>query len=259
MRRFYLPPEQCQGGSLVLTGSEAHHARHVLRLRLDERVTVLDGAGHDFRCKVDGFERDAVRLAVEEKLFHPHPPGRVTLLQAVPKGRLMEDVIQKATELGVFRIVPLLSERVVAHLDSREAAHKTAKWQLVAREAIKQCGSAWLPVVEAPVSLSELLGRNEGFELPLLASLGSGSRSPRDYFGAFNAKRGRMPQSVCAWVGPEGDFTPGETEAIRSSGALPITLGPLVLRTDTAAIYCLSVINYELHASAPAQTPASPP
>jgi 16S rRNA (uracil1498-N3)-methyltransferase len=158
----------------------------------------------------------------------------------------MEAIIQKATELGAFRIVPLLSERVVARFDDREAARKVEKWRLVAKEAIKQCGSAWLPTVELPLTLAQFLAREESFELALIASLEGGSRPARECFRAFEAEHRRLPQSVCVWVGPEGDFTPAETEAIKSHGVLPITLGRLVLRVETAAVYCLSILNHEL-------------
>jgi 16S rRNA (uracil1498-N3)-methyltransferase len=157
----------------------------------------------------------------------------------------MESIIQRATELGAARVIPLLSERVIAQFDQRDAAHKTSKWQLVAREAIKQCGAAWLPAVEPPLTPAEFLERKENFELPLIASLESGSRSAREYFRAFLAERGRLPRTACVWIGPEGDFTSSEMESIKSHGALPITLGRLVLRTETAAIYCLSVLNHE--------------
>jgi 16S rRNA (uracil1498-N3)-methyltransferase len=252
MHRFFLPPEHCRESSFCLTGDEAHHARHVVRVRPGERVAVLDGAGHEFLCEAQGYDRDEVRLTVIEKRFQPAPSSSITLLQAVPKGKLMEVIIQKATELGAFRIVPLLSERVVARLDDREGARKAGKWRLVAREALKQCGSAWAPTVDLPLTPNQFLARQESFELALIASLESGSRSAREYFRAFEAERRRMPRSVCVWVGPEGDFTPAETEAIKAHGALPITLGRLVLRVETAAIYCLSILNHEL------QPPAAP-
>ena len=242
---------------MVLTGSEAHHARHVVRLRRGERVGVVDGAGQAFVCEMQEFDHDQVWLTVLEKHCQAPPPGQITLLQAVPKGRIMEAIIQKATELGVSRIVPILSERVVAHLDEAAAARKAEKWRLVALEAIKQCGSAWLPVVEPPVTPALFLARKQSFELPLIASLEEGSRPARDYFRAFHAKCGRMPRSICVWVGPEGDFTPAETEAIKLHGALPITLGRLILRTETAAIYCLSVLNHELQSPISAETPPS--
>jgi 16S rRNA (uracil1498-N3)-methyltransferase len=251
MHRFYLPPEQCQRESLCLTGREAHHAQHVLRIRHGETVVVLDGAGHEFVCEVQTCEGGTARLTVVEKRPHPALASRITLLQAVPKGKLMEAIIQKATELGVSRIVPLLSERVVAQFDGEQRAHKADKWQQVATEAIKQCGFAWLPKVEAPLTPAEFLARQEAFELPLIASLQSGSRHAREYFLAFHGKHGRMPASLCVWVGPEGDFSPAETTAITSRGALPITLGPLVLRVETAATYCLSVLSYELQSPVP--------
>ena len=248
MHRFYLPPQQCQGQSLCLTGSEAHHAQHVLRVRPGEAVTVLDGAGGEFRCEVRGCPGRQVELQVLETRRHPLPRSQVTLLQAIPKAKLMEAIIQKATELGAWRIVPLLTERVVSQLDDMQRAQKQEKWQQVAVEAIKQCGQAWLPTVEAPLPPAQVLARKEAFDLPLIASLQSGSRHAREYFRAYADQHGRKPATLCIWVGPEGDFTPAEVEAITAQGAQPITLGPLVLRVETAATYCLSVLSYELTA-----------
>src|SRR5437762_8490836 len=162
MPRFYLPPEQCVNPPLFLTGREAHHAIHVLRLRRDNKVTVLNGAGAEFRCEVQEYDRDKVKLAVTEKITVPPLACQITLLQALPKGKIIEAIIQKATELGAFRIVPLLSERVVAaQLDAKALRHKTDKWRLVAIEAIKQCGSAWLPQIDSPVTPKQFLARHE--------------------------------------------------------------------------------------------------
>jgi len=248
MPRFYLTPDQCADAALFLAGREAHHAIHVLRLRPGDEVTVLNGAGAEFRCEVQEYDRDKVKLAVTEKITVPPLACQITLLQALPKGKIIESIIQKATELGVFRIVPLLAERVVAaQLESKALRNKTDKWRLVAIEAIKQCGSAWLPQIESPVTPKQFLARQEKFELPLIASLQSDSRHPREYFRAFYEKSGRMPRSICIWVGPEGDFTPEEVASVTASGALPVSLGHLVLRTETAAIYCLSILNYEVH------------
>ena len=144
--------------------------------------------------------------------------------------------------------MPLLSERVVAHLDEESAGDRAEKWRLVAIEAIKQCGSAWLPQIDVPLSPKAFLARGEKFDLPLIASLQPDSRHPRELFKQYFAERKRLPQTVCVWVGPEGDFTPAEMSAVKSAGALPITLGRLVLRSETAAVYCLSVLNYELQA-----------
>ena len=241
MHRFYLPPENCKGDELFLTGSEAHHALHVLCVRRGQSITVLDGVGHEFLCDVQQSDRDKIRLCVKERKTAASPPCRVTLLQAVPKGKLFEAIIQKATELGVTRIVPLLSERVVVHLNRNEAVRKAAKWQLVAVEAIKQCGATWLPLVETPMTPEQFLTRKEHFDLALVGSLQPDAKHPREYLRQVS-----RANSAAVWIGPEGDFTSAELGAIRASGAHSITLGPLVLRTETAAIYCLSVLNYEL-------------
>jgi len=250
MHRFYLAPDQCREPSLRLADREARHAIHVLRLRRGERVAVLDGAGNEFLCEVKNLEREAVQLAVVHQQFVPPLPCQVTLLQAIPKGKLFESIIQKATELGVARIVPILSERVVAQLDEETRPQKADKWRHVAVEAIKQCGSPWLPQIESPVTPKQFLARKEKIELPLIASLQDDRRHPRECFREFQAAHGRMPDSVCVWIGPEGDFTPAEINAIKTEGALPITLGRLVLRSETAAVYCLSILNYELQSSA---------
>jgi 16S rRNA (uracil1498-N3)-methyltransferase len=165
MANFFLTADQCAEPTLFLMGREAHHAQHVLRIRRGDRVKVLDGAGHEYGCEVDALDRDKVRLRVLEKNFVPSLPWQITLLQALPKGKLIESIIQKATELGVWRIVPLQSERVVTR-----GNEKLEKWQSVAIEAIKQCGSAWLPRVEAAVTPAQFLARKEPVDLGLLGS-----------------------------------------------------------------------------------------
>ncbi len=150
MHRFHLPPEQSRGKTLMLAGQEAHHALHVLRVRAGEQVVVLDGAGRELMCDAGTPERDQLPLTVAQETVVPPLPYQITLLQAIPKGKIIESIIQKAVELGVHRIVPLLSDRVVTQLDRDSAATRAEDWRGVAVEAIKQCGSAWLPTIEVP-------------------------------------------------------------------------------------------------------------
>jgi 16S rRNA (uracil1498-N3)-methyltransferase len=219
-----------------------------LRVRANERVVVLDGAGHELLCEVEGIERETVSLKLIQKQSLTALPYRVTLAQAVTKAKTMDLIVQKATELGVHRLVPVLSERSVSQIEEGNTAGKLEKWQTTMIEALKQCGSPWLPQIDPPQSPQKFLSSSERFELSLVASLQSDARHPREYFQSFVNERQRLPKSLCVWVGPEGDFTPAEVNAIRQSGALPISLGPLILRSETAAIYCLSVLNYELQA-----------
>lgn len=246
MHRFYLAPEQCSGPEIFLGGREAHHALHVLRLRDGEEVTVLDGVGNVFSAQIVAHDRDKLRLKVLRIDRSPAPVCKITLIQALPRGKIIESIIQKSTELGVGRIVPLLSERVVTELNDKRSGRKTEKWQAIAIEAIKQCGSAWLPIVEAPVSPAAFLARNEKPELSLVGSLQSNSRHPQEYFSQFREAHRRSPGSIYLWIGPEGDFSLPEIQSIEAAGALPISLGPRVLRVETAAIYCLSFLDYEL-------------
>lgn len=248
MHRFYLPPEQCGGALLCLADREAHHALNVLRLQRGERVTVLDGTGNQFLCDVQSVDRKSVQLGVVEKSMAAPRPCAITLLQSVPKGKMFEDIVDKATQLGVARIVPILSKRVTMRLEPGDAAPKVEKWRQVAIETIKQCGSPWLPQIDAPLAPNKWLEGHESFDLTLVGSLQTTRRHPREYLLEFQKHNGRLPKTVAVWIGPEGDFTLAEMEAIETSGAKPITLGPLVLRAETAAVYCLSFLNYELQA-----------
>jgi 16S rRNA (uracil1498-N3)-methyltransferase len=248
MRRFYLPSSESASDHIALTGSEAHHAADVLRVKAGEEVAVLDGAGGEMICRVESAMRKKVQLEVQQRKTDPPPPWRITLVQAVPKGKMLEAIIQKATELGVWRIVPLLSQRVTTHLEGDSIEHKAEKWRQTAVEAIKQCGQRWLPQVDPATTLPALLARRDKFDLTLVASLQDDRRHLRDYFHAG----GRRPEVICLWIGPEGDFAPEEMDSIKGAGALPITLGPLILRSETAALCALSILNYEL--SAPALT-----
>lgn len=248
MHRFFLLPEACQGAQLTLTGAEARHALDVLRVRSGEAVTVLDGAGGRYTCTVADCDRRVVRLSVSRRDCEPPPPFRVTLVPSVTKSRSMDWMIQKATELGVHRIVPVITERSVPRLAREEASRKAERWREIAIESLKQCGTPWMPDVTPPAPLSDWLATRPNFDLALLASLHPGAQHPRPVLEAFRATHGRPPTEVAVWIGPEGDFTSDEIAAIHATGALPITLGPLVLRAETAAVYCLAFLGYELRA-----------
>lgn len=248
MHRFYLPPEQCVASELSLTGPEAHHALHVVRIKPGERVTVLDGCGTCITCEVRQRERDSIKLAVLNRDSIEPPRYRITLVQAVPKAKAFECIIQKATELGAWRIVPLTTTRTTPELHPEKHAHKLAKWQRIAIEAIKQSANPWLPKIESPVRLNDFVSRDEEFDLKLVAALVPNAMHPRKSITQFINQRGRQPANLCVWIGPEGDFAPDELDAIIASGALPITLGPRVLRAETAAIFCLAILHNELTA-----------
>ena len=248
MHRFYLPPDQIAQPELTLADRESHHAINVLRLREGERVAVLDGAGNECLCELMVADKKAVRLAVKQRNTHEPLPYRITLLQAMTKTKSMDFIVQKATELCAHRIVLLSAERSVAQVGSGDAEAKVGKWRNIAIDSIKQCGCPWLPEIEEPVTPREYMAQDEASDLALIASLQAGTRHPREHVEGFIAENGQLPGDISVWIGPEGDFTPAESNDILSGGALPITLGKVVLRSETAAVYCLSALNYELQA-----------
>src|SRR5215207_9541162 len=182
MHRFYLPPEQTKGGILLLKDREAHHGAQVLRLKAGDTVEVLDGAGIQFTCDVKRVSRKEIELAVRQPTVDSRRPFEITLLQAIVKGKTMETIIQKSTELGVATIVPIQTERVISQLDNESGQSKQAKWQLIAIEAIKQCGSAWLPRIDAPITPAAFLKRAQKCDLSLVGSLEGDGRHPRHWF-----------------------------------------------------------------------------
>ena len=248
MNRFYIEPGQSRQSAIELSERESHHAMNVLRIKPNERVMALDGHGAELLCQVEKIGKHTVSLKVYQRNNVPPLPYQITLVQAMPKGKTMETIIQKATELGSSRVIPLLAERTVAHLDEEHTESKLEKWNWIAIDALKQCGGAWLPKIEQPRKPADYIGVHERTDLNLLATLQPDAKHPRFYFREFEEEKKRKPKTVSVWVGPEGDFTPAEINGIRGSGALPITLGQLILRSETAAFYCLSVLNYELQA-----------
>ena len=234
MHRLFLAEANQDARELVIEGREAHHALHVLRIRCGDEVAVLDGKGGENICEVRETGRHSLGVEVKDRKMTERPWYEVTLFQALPKGKAFETILQKATELGAYRIVPLITDRVVTRAEKHE------KWEWVMIDAMKQCGNPWMPLLEPPVKFTDVARRVKEFDLNLVGSLHEGRRHPREWFA------GRKAASVAVWVGPEGDFTATEMEALMNAGAKPMSLGRLVLRSDTAAISALTIVNYEL-------------
>ena len=267
MHRFYIAPEDWNPDSLVLGEAEAHHARDVLRLRAGGRVVVFNGRGHEITAEIAKVTSGEVVVRKMYEARVPPLPCRITLAQAIPKGKNMDLIVQKAVEIGAAEVTPLISERTIVHLEAKEASQKQAKWQQLAIEAAKQCGQNWLPTVQTPRTPKEFFLNVEagvspaqnsrmqparlplqksGSELRLIGSLQSDAVHLKTVLADYEREHHARPASVLMCIGPEGDFTPAELNLARSNGCRPITLGPIILRVETAAIYCLSVLSYEL-------------
>jgi 16S rRNA (uracil1498-N3)-methyltransferase len=246
MHRFYIAPENWQSDSPLLTGSEAHHCRNVLRLEPGDKVVLFDGRGREFTAEITSTDAAEIRLRKLHEAQTAPLRCRITLGQAIPKGKNMDLIVQKAAEIGAAEIAPIISDRTVVRLDEESAASKQSKWQTVAIEAAKQCGQNWLPRVHVPQTMAQFFHQPRRFDLQLIGSLQSDAVYLKKILAEYSAEHGDRPTSVLILVGPEGDFTPAELSLARSHGCRPITLGPIVLRVETASIYCLSILSYEL-------------
>jgi 16S rRNA (uracil1498-N3)-methyltransferase len=246
IHRFFIRPESWSSDRLELDQDEAHHCIDVIRAAVGQRIVVFNGRGAEAVAEISGITKSRVQLKTLQISQTPSLPCAITLAQAIPKGKNMELIVQKGTELGVSKIVPLMSERTVVQVEPDEAEKKTEKWRQIVIEAGKQCGQSRLPEVSPPVTPKQFFTDFDRYDIALIASLQSDARSFKSALSDFRQQNGRRPKNVLVLIGPEGDFTPAEAALAKSAGCLPISLGPIVLRTETAAIYCLSVLSYEL-------------
>jgi len=250
VHRFYISPENWNPDTLALTGSEAHHARDVLRMKRGEKLVLFNGGGREITAEIINACSSEIRLRKLHEAKTPPLRCRIVLGQAIPKGKNMELIVQKAVEIGAAEIAPIISDRTVVQVDFESAAQKQTKWRQIAIEAAKQCGQNWLPRVRAPRKLPEFFDAvekdNARFDLRLIGSLQPDAQHLKKILADYSSQHEHRPQSVLMLIGPEGDFTPAELALARRHGCRPITLGPIILRVETAAIYCLSVLSYEL-------------
>lgn len=247
MHRFYLPREQWLLAEPQLHTSDAHHALNVLRYDAGDSIIIFDGEGTEALATIVSFKKKGdhkALLSIGTRRKTVPPRCLITLAQAVPKNKNMDLIIQKAVELGTSRIIPLLTERTILKCSNQnDALQKQQRWEQIAIEACKQSGQNWLPQIERPCQLQDFFKMllREQDHLLLIASLEAEK---------YSFKKTVMTSASCAkatiMIGPEGDFTSKEYEAAKGVGFQPIDLGSIILRTETAAIYCLSVLSYTL-------------
>lgn len=241
MPRFFFKPQDKADTSIKLSGSDVSHITTVLRLGIGEMIELCDGCGNDYLAQIDSIKGDLLIAKARFMRFSYAEPGiDATLYQSMSKGDKMDEVVQKCVELGIRRIVPVISKRTVVKLDNfQEARKKTERWAKIAKEAAKQSGRGIIPEVRLPLSFSEAL-RNKGQSLGIVASeyerdLGLGD--------VFKSKNG-FNHSIAILAGPEGGWEQSELKEAQESGWISFTLGPRILRTETAGITVVSIIMF---------------
>lgn len=244
MHRCFLPAPNFPTGTLLqVQGEEAHHALRVLRLRIGEECELFNGCGQAAVASIERSNGGELTM----KVIRPLPPmpeiAHITLAVAVPKGGNMELIVQKAVEMGVQRIIPLITERTIVRLSPADAIAKAKKWSRTALEACKQCGVNSLPIVENPLSYADLLQRDDLPPLRLQCAILPESQPLRK---VLEQARTEGQRDALLLIGPEGDFSPTEYEKGHAAGCAPVSLGPIILRVESAVFMATAAVRYAL-------------
>jgi 16S rRNA (uracil1498-N3)-methyltransferase len=238
VRRFFIAGELAD--AVTITGPDARHIGRVLRLGPGAGLVVVDKAGRVARAEITAVEATAVHAAVRERLTAGHePPVKVSLAQGMPKGDKLEYIVQKAVELGATAIVPLACEHCTVRYDAAKQGSRRERWRKIAAEAAKQCGRDAVPGVEPVRTLAEALAMAGANTDIIMLYEGQGGVPLREILAGNGAS------SYLLLIGPEGGFSPAEAELCRAHGARIATLGPRILRTETAALAALAIVMYE--------------
>lgn len=240
LARFFVEQSQINGDRVELTGADVHHLRDVLRLKPGDVITVLDGANREYRVQLEVVDSGhAEGLILSSNLRPTEPRVMLTLAQCLPKGDKMELVLQKGTEIGYAAFIPVISERSIVKLDADRAAKKGERWRKIVQSAAEQAGRARLPEVHPIHSWQLLCDRFKEFDLVLLPWEGE------ETTGLKETLQAKKFASVLIIIGPEGGLAVDEVEKARSHGAITVSLGPRIMRTETAGLAAGVAVLYE--------------
>lgn len=238
MPRLLVDPDLLNETIIELVGEHHHRLSRVLKVQVGEAVELIDGRGTIFNTAIFNVSKTKTSLRFISKRFVPKPKTEITLAQAIAKGDRFDFVIQKVTELGVSRIVPLITRRTVVKIPKGREKSKLNRWREIARHALEQSGQAWLPEISEPKSFHDFVVSPKASELNLFFYEEEGERRIKDVWPSS------LPEGVLVLIGPEGGFDPAEAQLAVKAGFLSLSLGKTILRTDTAPMAALSIIQF---------------
>ena len=243
MYHFFAQHENIHDTYIDITGDDVNHVKNVLRMKTGDELLISSGSNVDYYCHISEMTDDNIRAEIDSIDEEGRELGiKVWLFQGLPKGDKMELIVQKAVELGVYGIVPFAAKRSVVRLDEKKAGKKQIRWQAIAKGAAEQSGRGLIPEVEIVKTCAEALEFAKELDVILVPyELEEGMKATMSIIEAI-----RPGQSVGIFIGPEGGFEEQEIGQARNAGAVPVTLGRRILRTETAGITTLSILMYHL-------------
>lgn len=241
MNRFFVKKENIEDNTITITGEDVQHISKVLRLQRGDQIMLCDGEGNDYLAEILEMDKHSVMTKVLDKgASKGEPDIDVVLYQGIPKAAKMDLIIQKCTEMGIKRIVPVFTARTVVKLESeKDERKKVERWSKIAEEAAKQSGRGIVPVIDMPMELAGALDDAKQLDMVIVPY------ELEDSVSVKEALKKDRRASIGFFIGPEGGFQADEVKAAKSSGAIPVTLGSRILRTETAGLAVLAAIMYE--------------
>jgi 16S rRNA (uracil1498-N3)-methyltransferase len=241
MHRFFVKSENIFKDGITIEGEDVQHISRVLRLKEGDKVILCDQKGTDYNVSIEYITKNSIRTAIIDKSPSKGEPSiEVVLYQGIPKSTKMDLIIQKCTEMGITRIVPVFTARTIVRLESeKDEAKKVARWSKIAEEAAKQSARGIVPQVDMPMNLEQALKDSKGLDVVLI---------PYEWEAEMSVKaalHGRTPKAVGFFVGPEGGFDTFEIDMAKQNNVVPVTLGNRIMRTETAGFAMLTCIMYE--------------
>jgi 16S rRNA (uracil1498-N3)-methyltransferase len=240
MPRFFVDKINIHLDNIVITGDDVKHIGKVLRLVYGDLITVCDGEGTDYTVRIERYNKDSIFTSIiNSNKNKTEPPIEVTLFQGIPKSDKMDFIIQKSVELGIRKIVPVITERTIIRFDNNKGFDKRAtRWQRISLEAAKQCNRGIMPQVEFPLNFEEALEFCADSDLSLIPY-------EKEKLNCLKSIISFNPKKAAVFIGPEGGFSEAEIAEAVNFNIKPVSLGPRILRTETAGIALLSILMYE--------------
>jgi len=239
MHRFFV--DHIKGNSAILADSaQLHHIRDVLRLKINDAVIISDGAGNEYNGVITSINKKQAVFNLTSVQTQKRSSIVLTVACAIPKGSHMDEIIDGLTQLGVKRIIPMMTDRVVVKLDEAKSESRLKRWQTIAQSAARQCQRSDIPVITPVTDIEKVVTDTQNLDLKLIPHLSGRRKSIKSVLSKKSYK------NVIVLIGPEGDFTPSEVELALHNGFTPVSLGDTVLRVATAAIAVAAYIRFAL-------------